>query len=103
MQPTKSRSSPSLPIFRSGYGFPQLYVFVEASCVQISVGQEHVTCLKLLSDLAEQFTSPSTANEQPAGTGTRKTERTDPIALFESYDDIRAGAFRYVTAPGKQC
>ncbi|XP_068695500.1 intermembrane lipid transfer protein VPS13B-like isoform X2 [Montipora foliosa] len=86
---------------QSGYGFPQLYVFVEASCVQISVGQEHVTCLKLLSDLAEEFTSPSTANEQPAGTGTRKTDRTDPIALFESYDDIRAGAFRYVTAPAE--
>ena len=88
--------------FSSGCGFPQLYVFVEAACLQIMVGQEHVTCLKLLSDLAKQFTSLSAADEQPAKTATKKNDFTQDMASFETYDDIRAGPFRYVTASGKQ-
>lgn len=88
--------------FSSGCGFPQLYVFVEAAYLQIMVGQEHVTCLKLLSDLAKQFTSLSAADEQPAKTATKKNDFTQDMASFETYDDIRAGPFRYVTASGKQ-
>lgn len=89
-------------IFSSGRGFPQLYVFVEAVCLQIMVGQEHVTCLKLLSDFAQQFASLSAADEQSAEIGTKKNDLTEYVASFETYDDIRAGPFRYVTASGKQ-
>ena len=85
----------------SGCGVPQLYVFVEASCVQVSVGQEHVTCLSLLADLAQQFTIPPTVDEQSAEPGFETSEVANQIEVFRSFDDIRAGSFRYVTASGK--
>ena len=66
------------------------------------VGQEHVTCLKLLSDFAQQFASLSAADEQSAEIGTKKNDLSEYVASFETYDDIRAGPFRYVTASGKQ-
>lgn len=86
----------------SGCGLPQLYAFVEAGCVQISVGQEHVTCLSLLAELSEQLTSPPRASKQAAEAGAERSEVTDHVALHQSFDDIRAGSFRYVTASGKQ-
>lgn len=79
-----------------------MYVFVEAVCLQIMVGQEHVTCLKLLSDFAQQFASLSAADEQSAEIVTKKNDLTEYVVSFETYDDIRAGPFRYVTASGKQ-
>ena len=85
----------------SGCGVPQLYVFVEANCVQISVGQEHVTCLSLLTDLAQMFTIPPTADEESAEPVFETSEVTNYTELFKSFDDIRAGSFRYIPASGK--
>ena len=85
----------------SGCGVPQLYVFVEASYVQVSVGQEHVTCLSLLADLAQQFTIPPTMDEQSAEPGFESSAVANHTEVFKSFDDIRAGSFRYVTASGK--
>ena len=89
----------------SGCGLPQLYAVVEAGYVQIDVGQEHVTCLSLLADLAQQFTSPPMVKKQAAeaGDGSSDNAREDAehVVLFQSFDDIRAGCFRYVTASGK--
>lgn len=89
----------------SGCGLPQLYAVVEAGYVQIDVGQEHVTCLSLLADLAQQFTSPPTVKKEAAEVGTECSghahELPEPVMLYESFDDIRAGCFKYVTASGK--
>lgn len=74
---------------------------MEASCVQVSVGQEHVTCLSLLADLAQQFTIPPTVDEQSAEPGFETSEVANQTEVFKSFDDIRAGSFRYVTASGK--
>ena len=74
---------------------------MEANCVQISVGQEHVTCLSLLTDLAQMFTIPQTADEQSAEPGFETSEVANNTEVFKSFDDIRAGSFRYVTASGK--
>ena len=69
------------------------------------MGQEHVTCLSLLADLAKQFTSPSTIQKETAEAGTESTDLSqkvpEPVVLYQSFDDIRAGCFRYVTASGK--
>ncbi len=89
----------------SGCGLPQLYAVVEADYVQIDVGQEHVTCLSLLADLAQQFTTPPTVKKQAADAGTESGDHAhelpEPVVLYQSFDDIRAGCFRYVTASGK--
>ena len=74
---------------------------MEASCVQVSVGQEHVTCLSLLADLAQQFTIPPTVDAQSAEPGFETSEVANQTEVFKSFDDIRAGSFRYVTASGK--
>ena len=94
-------SFPCLAGLCSGCGLPQLYAFVEAGYVQISVGQEHVNCLSLLAELAQQFTSAPTANGQPADTGVERSEESGHLALSQSFDDIRAGSFRFVTASSK--
>ena len=86
----------------SGCGLPQLYAFVEAGYIQVSVGQEHVTCLSLLTELAQQFTSAPTVSKPAAEAGAKRSEVTERDALVQSFDDIRAGSFRYVTASGKQ-
>lgn len=74
---------------------------MEASCVQVSVGQEDVTCLSLLADLAQQFTIPPTTDEESVGPGFDTSEVANHTEVFKSFDDIRAGSFRYVTASGK--
>ena len=74
---------------------------MEASYVQVSVGQEHVTCLSLLADLAQQFTIPPTMDEQSAEPGFESSAVANHTEVFKSFDDIRAGSFRYVTASGK--
>ena len=69
------------------------------------MGQEHVTCLSLLADLAKQFTSPPMVRKETADSGTERSDLSpevpEPVLLYESFDDIRAGCFRYVTASGK--
>ena len=97
----KPRSFPCLAGLHSGCGLPQLYAFVEAGYVQISVGQEHVNCLNLLAELAQQFTSPPTANGHSEDTGAKKSVESGNLPLFQSFDDIRAGSFRFVTASSK--
>ena len=88
----------------SGCGLPQLYAVIEAGFVQIDVGQEHVTCLSLLADLAQQFTSPPTVNKETDESGVQSSDHArevpEQVVLFESFDDIRAGCFRCVTATG---
>ena len=79
-----------------------MYAFVEAGYIQISVGQEHVTCLSLMAELAQQFTSPPTVTKQTAEAGARTSDVPDHVEVFQSFDDIRAGSFRYVTASGKR-
>ena len=74
---------------------------MEASYVQVSVGQEHVTCLSLLADLAQQFTIPPTVDEQLGEPCFETSKVESHTELFKSFDDIRAGSFRYVTASGK--
>lgn len=74
---------------------------METGYVQINVGQEHVNCLSLLAELAQQFTSPPTANGQSEDTGIERSEESGHLALFQSFDDIRAGSFRFVTASSK--
>lgn len=90
----------------SGCGVPQLYAVVEAGYVQVDVGQEHVTCLSLLADLAQQFASPPAVKKQAAEAGTESSDHAhevpEPVVLYQSFDDIRAGCFRYVTASGKK-
>lgn len=75
---------------------------MEAGCVQISVGQEHVTCLSLLAELPQTFTSPSTVEGRAEKPDSEKSEAPDHTSLLRSFDDIRAGSFRYVTASGKR-
>lgn len=48
----------------SGCGLPQLYAVVEAGFVQVDVGQEQVTCLSLLAEMSQQFTSPPGVKNQ---------------------------------------
>ena len=95
----------SLLVFlASGRGIPQLYAVIEAGFVQVDVGQEHVTCLSVLADLAKQFFSPTTVNQEMEEHCVHKSDLTpvkpEGVVLFESFDDIRAGCFRYVTASG---
>ena len=95
----------SLLVFlASGRGIPQLYAVIEAGFVQVDVGQEHVTCLSVLADLAKQFFSPTTVNQEMEEHCVHKSDLTpvkpERVVLFESFDDIRAGCFRYVTASG---
>ena len=88
----------------SGCGLPQLYAVLEAGCVQIDVGQEHVTCLSLLAELSQQFTSSPAVKKQAAEAGAESSDRArevpQQVVLYQSFDDIRAGCFRYVTASG---
>ena len=102
-QPHKVKTaSPFSPV--SGCGLPQLYADVEAGYVQVDVGQEHVTCLSLLAELSQQFTSPPAvkkeASEVGAGDSDDAREGPEHAVLYQSFDDIRAGCFRYVTASG---
>lgn len=87
----------------SGCGLPQLYAVLEAGYVQIDVGQEHVTCLSLLAELSQQFTSPPAVKKQAevgAESSDQSREVPEQVVLYQSFDDIRAGCFRYVTASG---
>ena len=100
--PRKSKSASFSPV--SGYGLPQLYAVVEAGYVQIDVGQEHVKCLSLLAELSQQFTNPPAVKKQAAEAGAESSgharEVPEQVVLYQSFDDIRAGCFRYVTASG---
>lgn len=64
-----------------------------------------MTCLSLLAELAKQFTSPPMVKRESAEAGTERTDLSqevpEPVMLHQSFDDIRAGCFRYVTASGK--
>ena len=88
----------------SGCGLPQVYAVLEAGYVQVDVGQEHVTCLSLLADLSQQFTSPPVVRKKASVADTQGSvhghEVPEHVVLYQSFDDIRAGSFRYVTASG---
>lgn len=88
----------------SGCGLPQVYAVLEAGYVQVDVGQEHVTCLGLLAELSQQFTSPPAARKKASKADTQSSDHgrevPERVVLYQSFDDIRAGCFRYVTASG---
>lgn len=88
----------------SGCGLPQLYAVLEAGCVQIDVGQEHVKCLSLLAELSQQFTNPPAVKKQAAEAGAESSDHEHEVpgqvVLSQSFDDIRAGCFKYVTTSG---
>lgn len=88
----------------SGCGLPQVYAVLEAGYVQVDVGQEHVTCLGLLAELSQQFTSPPALKKKASEADTQGSnhghEMLEHVVLYQSFDDIRAGCFRYVTASG---
>ena len=90
----------------SGCGLPQLYAVVEAGYVQIDVGQEQVTCLSVLAEMSHQFTSPPGLKNETSEAGTESSEHArevpERVVLHQSFDDIRAGCFRYVTASGNK-
>ena len=80
---------------------------MEARFVQVDVGQEHVTCLSLLADLVEKVTSLFTVKQETEEPGILhksefSPEKPERVVLFESFDDIRAGCFRYITMSGKR-
>lgn len=90
----------------SGCGLPQLYAVVEAGFVQVDVGQEQVTCLSLLAEMSQQFTSPPGVKNQTSKAGAESSDHArevpERVVLHQSFDDIRAGCFRYVTASGNK-
>ena len=63
-----------------------------------------MTCLSLLAELSQQFTSPPAVKKQAAEAGADSSdyarEVPEQVVLYQSFDDIRAGCFRYVTASG---
>lgn len=81
-----------------------MYAVLEAGYVQVDVGQEHVTCLGLLTDLSQQFTSPPAVRKKASVADTQSSDHghevPEHVVLYQSFDDIRAGCFRYVTASG---
>lgn len=63
-----------------------------------------MTCLSLLAELSQQFTSPPVVKKQAAEAGAESSDQSrevpEQVVLYQSFDDIRAGCFRYVTASG---
>ena len=91
----------------SGRGLPHLYASLDAAFLQIDFGQEHVTCLSILASVMQRFVSapPTPTGSEP--TGEFRTDSLDHahegpefLVLSQSFDDIRAGCFKYITDSG---
>lgn len=61
-------------------------------------------CLSLLAELSQQFTNPLAVKKQAAEAGAESSDHEhevpEQVVLYQSFDDIRAGCFKYVTASG---
>ena len=88
----------------SGCGLPQINAVLEAGYVQVDVGQEQVTCFGLLAELSQQFTGPPVVRNKSSEADTQSSDHgrevPERVVLYQSFDDIRAGCFKYVTASG---
>ena len=81
-------------LMSSGLGMPQIYLSLDASYLQMDVGQEHVKCLSLLSELLQ--------SQEGDNQNELVESESQPVsaAVEHSIDDLRAGSFQYMTASG---
>ena len=81
-------------LMSSGLGMPQIYLSLDASYLQMDVGQEHVKCLSLLSELLQ--------SQEGDNQNELVESESQPVSadVEHSIDDLRAGSFQYMTASG---